>query len=205
MNKKILKAIVPSCAFLLISASIIIGGTYALFTSESKVNIAVTSGKLELVSKIDNLTAYSHEDISMTDYTGTKVDRTDGTFLTEGTYAYDETNNLLTLDKIVPGDGVNFDIVTTNNSNVAIKYRVVIKTTEDSELATALTIKVDGEDYKEGGSAYSSLAPLAAVPNIAVSIELPCSANNDYQDKTFKFCVTLQAVQGNADTSTASI
>ncbi len=202
MNKKQKSGIIlASLASIAVAGSVMAGATYALFTSESKTNIAVSSGKVELVSTIDELTAHSYENISLSTYEGTKVERTDGTFLTGGTYEYNETENALILDNVVPGDGVDFKIKTTNNSNVATKYRVVIKTESDDGLLEALSIKVDGIDYQAEAWGYTSLQPLEAIDDIAVSIELPLSTGNDFQNKTVKLSVTLQAVQGNADTS----
>ena len=39
--------ILSSLTAIAMSASLVVGGTYALFTSESKVNVAVTSGKVK--------------------------------------------------------------------------------------------------------------------------------------------------------------
>ena len=200
MNKKQKSSIIlASLASIACAGSLIAGSTYALFTSESKTNIAVTSGKVELISTIDELTAHSYENISSTTYEGTRVDRTDGTFLTGGTYGF--ADSTLTLDRVVPGDGVDFKIKTTNNSNIATKYRVVIKTESDDGLLEALSIKVNDEQYQDEAWGYTSLAPLQAIDDIAVSIELPTSANNNYQDKTLKFSITLEAIQGNASTT----
>ena len=39
--------------------SLMFGATYALFTSESKVNIAVTSGKIEAVATVSKIELFS--------------------------------------------------------------------------------------------------------------------------------------------------
>ena len=46
------KTIATSVLAIALSASIAVGGTYALFTSESTVNVAITSGKVEVVATI---------------------------------------------------------------------------------------------------------------------------------------------------------
>ena len=40
-------------------ASLIAGATFAIFTSESKVNIAVTSGTVKVTAEVTGLTLYS--------------------------------------------------------------------------------------------------------------------------------------------------
>ena len=87
--------------------SLIFGATYALFTSESKVNIAVTSGKVQMEASIENLKIYSLD-----------VEQTEK-FENGGTAVYE--NGVLTLDKMTPGDKVTFDIKIVNSSNINIK------------------------------------------------------------------------------------
>ena len=56
MNKKQKSSIIiASLASIVIAGSLIAGSTYALFTSESKTNIAVTSGKVDVSATIDGL------------------------------------------------------------------------------------------------------------------------------------------------------
>lgn len=52
--------ILSSVLTILLCVSLIAGSTFALFTSESSVNIAVTAGNVEVVATIDeNLELYS--------------------------------------------------------------------------------------------------------------------------------------------------
>ena len=51
MKKK--NIIISSFATIALCLSLLMGSTFALFTSESKVNIAVTSGKVSVVANID--------------------------------------------------------------------------------------------------------------------------------------------------------
>ena len=59
MKKKIL---LSSILTIVLCISLITGSTFALFTSESKVNVAVSSGKVEMVANIENLQTWSLED-----------------------------------------------------------------------------------------------------------------------------------------------
>ena len=58
MKNKI-KTLLSSVASIALCSSIAVGGTFALFTSESKANIAITSGKVEVVATVGNLKTYS--------------------------------------------------------------------------------------------------------------------------------------------------
>lgn len=173
--------------------SLIAGATFAIFTSEAKTNIVVKSGKVDVVATVNNIKLYSHENIDVKTGEGTRKDLEGMTFLTGGTAEY--SNGTFTLDKIVPGDGVTFDIKVTNNSNVDSKYRVVVSdATEGSDLSTQLEIKVNNGTW----GVWNDLAAGEEIPAIPVSIGLPTLAGDKWQDKTIKFAVTVEAVQGNA-------
>ena len=49
------KVFILSIMTILLSALLIVGSSYALFTITSRVNIAVTSGKVDVVATMDNL------------------------------------------------------------------------------------------------------------------------------------------------------
>ncbi len=53
------RVLVMSLLTIALCFSLIFGATYALFTSESKVNIAVTSGKVNVEASVENLKIYS--------------------------------------------------------------------------------------------------------------------------------------------------
>ena len=54
-------------------ASLIAGATFAIFTGESSVNIAVTSGKVNVTATVDNLKLYSLDNIDTNTFTGTET------------------------------------------------------------------------------------------------------------------------------------
>ena len=177
-------------------ASLIAGATFAIFTSESKVNIAVTSGTVKVTATVSDLNATSPEKITSE---GTVVGGYVAGFTNGGSADYN--GNEITLANVTPGDKVTFNITVNNQSNVDIKYRVVISDPEGSNLADALKITIAGEEfYGAATSDYTACAAGAEIAAIPVSIELPVGTNNDWQDKTVKFSVTVEAVQGNTDT-----
>ena len=219
MNKKQKSSIIlASLASIAVAGSVISGATYALFTSESKTNIAVTSGKVDVSASISDLVTYSGEADSLTgdvekDASHIKSSEELGidnlTFLNGGTASLSE--NVITLSKVTPGDKVTFKINVVNNSNVAIKYRTkVAKTkvseTEDSDetLYDALSYKI-AESSDEMDTAWTALASGTEGENIAqfdCFIELPSNVKgSNYMDKSCAIAVSVEAIQANALTS----
>ena len=78
------KALLSSVLVIALCLCLIAGSTFALFTSQSKVNIAVTSGKVDVVASVEAFKLYSveaKEDGTIVDENGGKyeyVERTDG-------------------------------------------------------------------------------------------------------------------------------
>ncbi len=174
--------------------SLIAGATFALFTSESKVNIAVTSGTVNVMATIDQSSVYTKQ-LGDADYT----QGADHIF--EGEAAFDK--NGLTLTKFMPGDGIKFNIVVENNSDVTIKYRTIIICENDTGLFSGLEMKI-GSDEKYNGLSYvadwATLDVGAGNAEIPVVVELPEGAGNEYQGKTCTVSYKVEAVQGNATT-----
>ncbi len=207
MNKKV---ILSSILTLILCASFIVGGTFALFTSESKTNISVTSGKVDVVATIENLSLYSPELIETdgsydenVNAASIAADGMSGVFVNGGTANLNGA--VLTLDKITPGDMVTFQIKITNNSNVKTQYRTVIKIVDDNGLAAGLDMIIDGVAY-DGNSQYTNWAPLEVVEEVDVldcSVALPTMGENQnqYQGKSCKLVYIVEAVQSNASTT----
>ena len=199
MNKKA-KVLLTSAATIAMCASLAVGGTYALFTSESEVNVAVTSGTVDVRAVASELTLYSNG----VEQSGNKF-ANNGTAIKEG--------NEITIDRMTPMDSVNFDIQIENYSNVNVQYRTVISVVEDDGLFSALTVTFTENRQEQvfaGGYAYADWAELVASDNdattaddvstINVDIEFPDGKNqNVYQGKSCKIAVVVEAVQGNAD------
>lgn len=180
-------------------ASLIAGATFAIFTSEASVNIAVTSGKVNVTATVDNLKLYSLDNIDTNTFTGTETERTkEGSFLNNGTATL--SGNKLSLDRLTPGDKVTFVVSIQNESNVTIKYRTLFAV-KDSGLFEALNVSIGG---KAVGSASDWTVKNAGeeISPVECSIELPASAADKYQDKSCEITVAVEAIQGNADEST---
>lgn len=166
--------------------SLLAGSTFALFTSESKVNLAVTSGNVEVVASIENI------EKSYVDENGETV--SGKLFGGDATFA----DGTLSLDNIVPKDTVKFHVKIANNSSVAIKYRTVVTVVEDNGLASSLSIDLAGYQMigTKAASAYAKLDAGEQPEVLPVTITLPESETT--QGKSCKLSVSVEAVQGNA-------
>lgn len=181
MKKRI---IISSILTIALCFSLIAGSTFALFTSEQKIDVSVAAGNVEIVATVEN--------IQLSSALGENLAETSATF--------DETSNTVTLDKIVPGDKVTFDLRITNKSDVGINYRTVISKLADDGLWAGLVVTIDGVTY-EGEvktSAWGKLAPASEDIVVPVVVELPVDAGNEYKKTSCTFSYKVEAVQGNA-------
>ena len=195
MKKKIILTSILSIAC---CASLITGATFALFTSESEVNIAVTSGNVSVVATIDETSIIkSHIEPNET---GDGYDTVTGSFY-NGTAVVE--GNKITLDKMVPGDKIDFDVNISNASNVAIKYQTVVGVVSDNGLYSGLAVTMNGENFggltkKSDWTTCGAVKTATNLKTVAVSIALPQTEGNEYQDKSAEVYIGVNAVQGNA-------
>ena len=175
--------------------SVLAGATFALFTSTAKVNLSITSAKVKLLNAtIENKKMYSLTEVNPDTLEGTEEDRTAaGTFYLGGTAEFE--GDTLTLKKMAPGDRIAFDVKVDNESDIPVKYRVLVKEDGESNLTAALNIFVNNEYYLgDSATGYTALAVGENV-TVPVSVELPISAGNDYAEKTATLIVSVEAVQ----------
>lgn len=196
---KSMKRNVIVSAFLAIALclSVVAGATFALFTSNAKVNLSITSAKVKLLNAtIENKKMYSLTEVNPDTLEGTEEDRTAaGTFYLGGTAEFE--GNTLTLKKMAPGDRIAFDVKVDNESDIPVKYRVLVKEDGESNLTAALNIFVNNEYYLgDSATGYTALAVGENV-TVPVSVELPISAGNDYAEKTATLIVSVEAVQAS--------
>ena len=212
------KLIVPSFVAILVSVLLVAGSTYALFTSRSTSNIAVKSATVEVSADLSGMQTFSitHENTGDLEEAGTIADgdfaatyyyapQAAGKFAVGGTAVFNAEERTLTLDKIVPGDKVEFTLDSANQSNVDIKYRLTVEatSTSDEALLSVLQFKIGTETFN-GLKTYKSEwvkdseTPLA---DLAMAVIFPLDADDDYQNQSVGYTITLQAVQANAKTS----
>lgn len=226
MNKTA-KVILSSVLSMGLCASIIAGSTFALFTSEDNVNIAITSGKVDVEASITSLATNSDATVGgsledIMDWQDATSDPSSGSFTGEfatgGTATYSVTDGVgtLALEQIAPGDAVKFTFTVTNESTVSVKYQIRMRTTEDeyvggavdpepgTKLSSALEVKLGEEDVKSGlvyvASAWTAAG--AAAPQTVVYIRLPKDVGNQYQQRKCSISLSVLAVQGNAKETT---
>jgi len=197
------KLIAP-CLIILGTLAFGIGETYALFTNKNENNIAITSGKVNLVSNLANLNLYSP---TLIDIDGTIVDDTNAattSFYNGGTATITEGD--LYLENITPGDKASFKITFDNNSNIETKYQVILtdKTvytgTETFKLFDALNIKVAGKLLRKEFPivSWTKISANEAIDDIDVSVELSPTIGDDYQGLSALLNFSVEAIQSNA-------
>ncbi len=188
-NKKV---ILSSILSLVLCLSLIAGGTFALFTSTTKTNIAVTSGNVEVVAWLDDIETSTF---------GTA--QAENTFELGGTATYDSTANKLTVDKIAPGDRVDLNVYIENKSNISVKYRVKVAFAGELQDALVASITLPGDktatvltaaDVATGWNIFDETNKVV----LPMSVELPYGVGNDYMNKSAEIIVTVEAVQANA-------
>ena len=192
MNKTVKKNVIATAIMtIMLCASLIAGATFALFASESKVNIAASSGKVSVVASVDETSVQTKQ--LNTDYAlgfGNMYGGT-ATLHEEG----------LTLSTLLAGDGIKFNIVVENKSNVIVQYRTIISCENDSGLFAGLDVTIGDKVGYNGVTVVSNWSELAVGSEnaiVPVSIELPESNGDEYQDKTCTITYKVEAIQGNA-------
>ncbi|MBO5481585.1 MAG: hypothetical protein J6A63_10410 [Clostridia bacterium] len=202
MTKKT-KLLLTSFATIAMSASLVVGGTYALFTSETKVDISVKAGQVKMTATADNFKVYSGKWNSSTKVYDDEL-QSGMVFANGGVVTVNDKNNVIAIDRMTPTDMVEFDIHVENESDVIIQYQTILTPVEgtDTKLYDVLDVTIDGVTY-EGTAAYSNwqiLQPGTDV-DVTVSVKMPWDVGNEYQGLTASFAYVVKAVQGNADTA----
>ena len=205
--KKKTKVIASAVATIALCTSLAVGGTFALFTSESKVNVAISSGTVDVVAQASELSLYSP---TVIDSDGTFIDETNAatsdTFANGGTASID--GETITISNLTPGDKVTFSVSVRNNSNVSTKYRVKIACKQGLMLFSALDFKVGGEDFTRVRSYLSAWETLVVGVNpdtVEIEIAMPVTAGNRYQNLSAQIAYTIEAIQGNAATESGRV
>ena len=179
------KALLSSILIIALCVSLIAGASFALFTSEYKVNAAVNAGDVDVTATVVDAPVLGST-------LGENVKET----------SVDFSGNLVTLNQFIPGDYVTFNIVISNKSDITVKYRTVISVVEDNGLWDGLTVTIDGKDY-DGSTvraAWEVLAPGSADRIVPVKISLPEIAGNEYKKTSCTLAYTVEAIQGNVNT-----
>lgn len=192
MKKRVFKY--SSILAIFLCMTMIVGATFALFTSKSEVNIAVSSGEV-------NVTATIFEEKPETYSLG--VEQTPGTFANGGTALFDSETKEMSLSLMTPGDMAKFTIQMTNESTVNVQYRILWTVTGTLADALTATATIDGEskDFTANGATDWQMWEATSAErtkDIPVSVLLPREIEDAYQGKDAKINFVVEAVQGNA-------
>ncbi len=200
------KTIATSLTSLALCGCLMTGATYALFTSESKANIAIQAGTVKMTATIDQASLLLNSP-TLIGVDGTVVDATNAAsetaFANGGTASFDE-KGYLTLENMTPGDSAEFSIDIVNESNVTIKYKTVFEAVgENNDLLDGLQIYVNEKAFTETQeSEWVTLMPNVDVASMEIKVLLPTTAGNEYQGDSAKLSFAVYAVQGNTKTPT---
>lgn len=186
--------IITAILAIIMCASLIVGGTLALFTSNSKVNIVVSSANVDVAADVTVAEKW-HKDGGAT-VTGSLYD-TGSVEVANGSKQVD-----VTLKNFVPTDGVKLNVALTNNSTVKVKYRVILSANRESgtELLDALKISMNGKEFR-GYTLASEFTALDAETSpaepVSVTIEFPEDATEG-MNMSCSLTIKVEAQQGNA-------
>ena len=208
------KALVSSILTIVLCLSLIAGSTFALFTSETTVDIEVDAGRVNIEAGLTTPVLYSVQpDAAGTEFdengkTYKYVEQKD-TFANGGTATLDASNGVISLVNVTPGDKITFKLTGANTSDVAVQYRYKIECIEGYDLMSGFVMTVEEVKYASMAEYTSEWNPLAVKENITenneegiqLALELPVSAGNEFQELDAKIKISIEAVQNNADVS----
>lgn len=211
-------ALLSSILTIALCLCLIAGSTFALFTSETDVDVVVDAGRVNIKAGLTTPKLYS----AKADAAGTEFDENGksysydpqtgstfanggtavlGTTLIEGTT--DKYKDVISLENVTPGDKIEFSLTGNNTSDVAVMYRYKIECLEGYDLMSGFVVTVEGTKYASMASYVSEWRSLpnigAEIPEVKLALELPISAGNEYQMLDAKIKVSVEAVQANAD------
>lgn len=207
------RALLLSVLVVILCFAVILGATFALFTSKKEYGIGVNTGKIDVEGTLSLTGAWSQ---------GQSTDERDMAEITDNAAALPQggsvaitDGNQITIEKMSLGDGAAFDLAIENKSTVNMKYSVSLMINEGSDQALLENLKfsVGGEEKMISGSTLVSLLDWTtvlaedetAISALSFEIALPWSASEaDLTDSSVSMTVVLEAVQANAYTGTIS-
>ena len=189
-------ALLVSVLAIVLCAAVIAGATFALFTDKSDLNIAVTSGDLDVTAQITSTATYSMG-----------VKQEGGAFENGGKLTVD--GGKVSLDRMTPGDKAVIELKIENNSDIAVKQRFIMSagSASDPALLDQMLFGVSGknpESYEAASFTYYSNLTSSWEEGSAdgetryITVELPEYAGSAAQGKACSFDLAVEVVQGNA-------
>ena len=204
MKKKVLAI---SIITIMLCVAVIAGATFALFTDNGGVDIAVTSGKVSVSAAVDtnSMTLYSPASVNEKGEVVNADNAASQTAFANGGTAKVDEYGTLALNGLTPGDKAEFQIKITNNSDVNYKQRIIFALSSGDEvlynqLLVGVKTQEDGEyTYYTGGyTAWESKSANTEEETLYVTVELPAYTGNSAKGKQCALSFSVEAVQGNA-------
>lgn len=211
------KTFVGALLSIALCVSLITGATFAIFTSEANVNIAVTSGTVKVTAEVTGLTLYSPTTLNADGSVANKENAaTENAFKNGGTAAMN--GGKLQINGITPGDKATVELTITNEGNVSTLYRYgyTLLSSDDEAydgdalvLFEGLNLVFDEMNAKTVTDTETSVivayktayAELPESKTVTAVVELPGTAGNKYQDLSLTIAFVVEAVQANIDTT----
>ena len=211
------KTFVGALLSIALCVSLITGATFAIFTSEANVNIAVTSGTVKVTAEVTGFTLYSPTTLNADGSVANMENAaTENAFKNGGTAAMN--GGKLQINGITPGDKATVELTITNEGNVSTLYRygyTLLSSEGEAYDGEALTLfeglnfvfdemnaKTVTDTETNVTVAYkTAYAELPESKTVTAVVELPGTAGNKYQDLSLTIAFVVEAVQANIDTT----
>ena len=138
--KKKTKILAASLLAFVMSGAVVTAGTYALFSDTVENSVVINTGNIKVTSA-DSILSWKN---SETEYEAAK-DPKSVTFGVDRSAQLE--NGTLTLNGVLPGDGVQYKVAYTNQSTISFKYRLRLVVSEELKGYFDITTKVgEGEE-----------------------------------------------------------
>lgn len=196
------KVLVSSILTIALCLSLIAGSTFALFTDNSKVNVAITSGDVEVVASVEVLNVLSaegpvaaHANKYLKDENGHYYEHinpgvvaNEKYYFTNGGYATVDADGKLVIDRITPGDKVWTKVTVKNIGDVSMYYRYNI-VANNTKLAEGMVVTDHEGNTYEATQSFTSkwfsndVVLSGETRTFDLAFELPVYAGNEYQSE----------------------
>ena len=209
MMKSKKTALLTAGLTMLLSAAVIVGGTFAIFGTSKTREVTITTGSVDISAEFGDVTLYSLTPSStVAQPTGSL------SFNAGGTASLDSANGSIALTGIVPGDRAEFTLTVTNTGASAARYLIAYDATVTGVAGAedALNYTVTAADEAVSFGSWSA-EPLAAGESVTlnISVELDKSAeqvtdgNGAVQTFITQASVVFTIYAGQANASDADL
>ena len=200
-----MKAVMASAVVIVLALAAVSGVTYSWFSDTETNEISISTGSINLDVE------YSDFELSSYNKESTKVSLGDAGHFPNGVGNFSsvetsgepyETVTKLTIERMVPGDGISFDmniIKLHTDLDVRLTIDVIVFEKINSTLVTTanhpFVITKPNIDRIYTADSYDNLGPAS------FSISMPTDTDNGYQNKNYSVSIIVKAIQEAASSS----